>query len=194
MSEEIQCSKIEVRKMCLNQRRALGQQERKCKSKIIQQRLLDLQEFQKAKAVLLFLDFSDEVETLVLAEAALSLEKRLILPRCAPYGILIPIEVHNLMEDLELGTYGIREPKLTLEVEILAIDLVIVPGTGFDLQGNRLGYGGGFYDRFFMNLNPLIPRVALCFECQVISQVPVEKHDAKMTMLITDNEVYIFEL
>jgi len=94
---------------------------------------------------------------------------------------------------LESGAWEIREPKLVNgEVKPSEIDLIIVPGAGFDLQGNRLGYGGGFYDRFFMLLNPLTPRVALGFQCQVIEQVPVDKHDIKMTMLITENEVYRF--
>jgi len=194
MSEEKKSLKTEVRKMCLNQRAALGEEERKSKSRIIQQKLLDLPEFQKAKTVLLFLDFRGEVETMALAEATIALEKRLILPRCAPEGIMLPIEVRDLTVDLEPGAFGIREPKLALGVvEPSEIDLVIIPGSGFDLQGNRLGYGGGFYDRFFMHLNPLTPRVALCFECQVIAQVPVDKHDAKMTMLITENQVYKFE-
>jgi len=194
MNEEKKCLKTEVRKMCLNQRAALGEEERKTKSRIIQQKILDLPEFKKAKVVLLFLDFRGEVETMALAEATIALKKRLILPRCAPQGILLPIEVSDLTQDLEPGAFGIREPKLTLGVvEPLEIDLVIIPGSGFDLQGNRLGYGGGFYDRFFMRMNPSTPRVALSFECQVIAQVPVDKHDAKMTMLITENDVYKFE-
>lgn len=193
MSEEKHYSKAEVRKVCLNRRAALGKEERKSKSKIVQQKLLDSPEFQKAKAVLLFLDFRGEVETMALAEATIALEKRLILPRCAPHGILLPIEVCDLTRDLEPGAYGISEPKLSLGVvKPTEIDLVIVPGAGFDLQGNRLGYGGGFYDRFFMLLNPTTHRVALGFECQVIAEVPVDKHDVKMTMLITENEVYNF--
>jgi 5-formyltetrahydrofolate cyclo-ligase len=193
MSEEKFSLKTEVRKSCLNLRATLGKEERESKSKIVQQKLLNLPEFQKAKVVLLFLDFRGEVETMALAEATIALKKRLILPRCAPHNILLPIEVRDLTRDLEPGAYGIREPKLSLRVvEPSEIDLVIVPGAGFDPQGNRLGYGGGFYDRFFMLLNPATPRVALGFKCQVIAEVPVDKHDAKMTMLITEDEVYDF--
>lgn len=193
MNKEKQYSKTEVRKFCLNRRAALGKEEWKSKSKAIQRKFLNLPEFQMAKAVLLFLDFRGEVETFTLAETTLALGKRLILPRCAPGGLLLPIEVCDLTGDLEPGAYGIREPKLSLGVmEYSEIDLVVVPGAGFDLQGNRIGYGGGFYDRFFMRLNPLTPRVALGFECQVVAQVPVDKHDVKMTMLITENAVYKF--
>ena len=193
MSEDKQCSKAGVRKSCLAQRGALGEKERERKSKIIQQKLLNLPEFKQAQTVMLFLNFRDEVETTALAEATIACKKRLVLPRCAPRGILLLKEVHDLTADLESGAWEIREPKLTNgEVTPSEIDLIIVPGSGFDLQGNRLGYGGGFYDRVFMLLNPLTPRVALSFECQVIDQVPVDKHDVKMTMLITENEVYKF--
>ncbi|MFZ3132398.1 MAG: 5-formyltetrahydrofolate cyclo-ligase [Desulfosporosinus sp.] len=194
MSEEQQSIKADVRQACLFRRTSLGEKERKRKSVIIQQKLMDLQEFQLAQTVMLFLNFREEVETTDLAEATIAVKKKLVLPRCAPKGILLPIEVRDLIQDIELGAYGIREPKLILGVvEPLEIDLIIVPGSGFDLQGNRLGYGGGYYDRLFMLLNPLIPRVALGFECQVIPQVPVGEHDAKMTMLITENGVYNFK-
>jgi len=195
MSEDQQSKKAEVRQACLCQRTSLGEKERERKSVIIQQKLIDLPEFQMAQTVMLFLNFREEVETTALAEATLAGKKRLVLPRCAPHGILLPIVVRDVTQDIELGAYGIREPKLTLGVvEASEIDLIIVPGSGFDLQGNRLGYGGGYYDRFFMLLNPLTPRVALGFECQVIEQVPTDKHDARMTMLITEKKVYNFTM
>lgn len=194
MSEDEQCIKAGVRQACLCQRASLGEEERKRKSVIIQQKLMDLPEFQLAKTVMLFLNFREEVETTAMAEATIAGKKRLVLPRCAPQGVLLPIEVRDLGQDLESGAYGIREPKLALGVvEPSEIDLIIVPGSGFDLQANRLGYGGGYYDRFFERLNPLTPRIALGFECQIIPQVPVGKHDAKMTMLITENRVYNFK-
>ncbi|MHB8072997.1 5-formyltetrahydrofolate cyclo-ligase [Desulfosporosinus fructosivorans] len=193
MSEDQQSLKTEVRQACLCQRTSLGEKERKSKSEIIQRKLMDLPEFKLAQTVMLFLNFREEVETTAMAEATLASKKKLVLPRCAPHSILLPIEVRDLIQDIEPGTYGIREPKLTLGVvEPSEIDLIIVPGSGFDLQGNRLGYGGGYYDRFFMLLNPLTPRIALGFECQIIPQVPVGKHDALMTMLITENGVYNF--
>ncbi len=193
MSEDQLSIKAEVRQACLYRRTSLGEKERKRKSVIIQQKLMDLPEFQLAQTVMLFLDFREEVETTAMAEATIACKKKLVLPRCAPHGILLPIEVRDLIQDIEPGAYGIREPKLTLGVvEPSEIDLITVPGSGFDLQGNRLGYGGGYYDRFFMLLNPLTPRIALGFECQVIEQVPTDKHDAKMTMLITEKKVYNF--
>jgi 5-formyltetrahydrofolate cyclo-ligase len=193
MSKGQKSQKDEVRKANLGQRISLGKKERMRKSKIIQQRLMDLQEYRQAQTVMLYLNFREEVETTALAKATIDSQKKLILPRCASHRILLPLEVCDLEQDIEPGTYGIREPKLTLRVvEPSEIDLIIVPGTAFDLQGNRLGYGGGYYDRFLMRLKPLTPIVALGFECQVIGQVPVDRHDVKMTKLITENAVYEF--
>lgn len=193
MSKEKSLLKAKVRKSCLDQRANLGEEERKNKSWLIRQKVLDLPEYKQAQTVMLFLNFRDEVETTGLAETTLASKKRLILPRCAPNGILLPIEVRDLRVDIEPGIWGIREPKLNLgEVEPSEVDLVIVPGAGFDLQGNRLGYGGGYYDRFFMRLKPSVPRIAIGFECQIIEEVPVDKHDAKMNLLITENRVHYF--
>lgn len=193
MSKEKSLLKAKVRKSCLDQRASLGEEERKNKSWLIRQKVLDLPEFKQAQAVMLFLNFRDEVETTALAETTIASKKRLILPRCAPNGILLPIEVRDLRGDIEPGLWGIREPKLNLDkVEPSEIDLVIVPGAGFDLQGNRLGYGGGYYDRFFMLIKPSVPRIAIAFECQIIEEVPVDMHDAKMNRLITETNGYHF--
>ncbi|WP_088188086.1 5-formyltetrahydrofolate cyclo-ligase [Desulfosporosinus sp. FKA] len=194
MSKEISLQKGITRKSCLAQRASLGEKERDNKSYLIQEKVMALPEYKQAQTVMLFLNFRDEVETTGLAEAALAMKKRLILPRCAPQGILLPIEVRNLREDVEPGLWGIREPKLNLgEIEPSEIDLILVPGAGFDLQGKRLGYGGGYYDRFFMRIRPDVPRIAIGFECQIIDQIPVDDHDVKMTMLITEKNVYHFE-
>lgn len=188
-----QLLKTKMRKECLSRRASLQDQQRRLKSVSIQKKILDLPEFKQAKTVMLFLNFRDEVETTELAEATLALKKKLVLPRCAPNGVIIPIEVQDLNLDIEPGVWGIREPKLSKgEADPSKIDLVIVPGAGFDLEGNRLGYGGGYYDRFFMRLNPSVPRIAIAFECQIIDKVPIDQHDAKMTVLITENEIYKF--
>ncbi|AFM39835.1 5-formyltetrahydrofolate cyclo-ligase [Desulfosporosinus acidiphilus SJ4] len=194
MSEEKLLQKGISRKCCLAQRAGMGEKERHHKSRLIQEKILALPEYKRAQAVMLFLNFRDEVETTDLAEITLAMPKRLILPRCAPRGTLLPIEVRNLRMDLEPGRWGIREPKLNLdEIEPSEIDLILVPGAGFDLRGNRVGYGGGFYDRFFERLKPTVPRIAIAFECQVVDEVPVAEHDVQMTMLITEKNVYHFE-
>lgn len=182
-----------MRKVCLNRRAALEPEERAAKSLLIQQKLYGLKEFQEAKTVMSFLDFRQEVETTSIAELLIDQKKKLVLPRVAEHGIMIPLVVRDLEADIEPGAWGIREPKLcNEEVDPSEIDLVIIPGAGFDLTGNRIGYGGGFYDRFFMRLNPSVPKIALAFHTQVIEQVPCDKHDSKITVLVTEDDVYDF--
>lgn len=185
--------KAEARKLCLARRASLDENERQKKSAAITQKVMALPEYHKAQTVMLFLNFRDEVETTALAEATRLNGKKLVLPRCAPQGVLLLKEICDLTCDIEPGVWGIREPKLiNVDVDPSDIDLVVVPGAGFDLQGNRLGYGGGYYDRFFTRLPQSTPRVAIAFECQLMSEVPVDMHDAQMTMLITEQAVYDF--
>ena len=186
--------KKKVRKSVLAKRASLGESTRSSKSLLIQNKVLSMSEYEAAETVMLFLNFRDEVETTALAVETLAKGKRLVLPRCAPGGILIPLLVNDLDHDLESGMYGIREPKEEglVKAEAREIDFVLVPGAAFDLTGNRLGYGAGYYDRFFELLSPSVPRVAVAFACQVISQVPVAEHDKKMSFLITEEEVYQF--
>lgn len=191
--QSLNAEKAEMRAWCLRRRAALGEEDRSRKSGLILEKVWALPEFQKARTVMSFLNFRDEVETTVLAEAALAEGKRLVLPRCGSQRELLLLAVSDLRVDLERGTWGIREPRATLaEVEPSELEVVLVPGVGFDLQGNRLGYGGGYYDRFFQRLPTGTARIALAFACQIVRQVPVDQHDVKMTMLVTEKEVYQF--
>lgn len=186
--------KKRVRSLVLARRAALTEKERREKSLQIAEQVLSLPEYEQAQTVMLFLNFRDEVETTGLAEETLKRGKRLVLPRCAPQGVLIPALVRDLSRDIEPGTWGIREPKrdTLVEVDPTSIDLVIVPGAAFDEQGNRLGYGGGYYDRFFKRIRPEVPRVAIAFQTQILPEVPVGEYDQKISILVTEEGVQIF--
>ncbi|MFZ3373843.1 MAG: 5-formyltetrahydrofolate cyclo-ligase, partial [Desulfitobacteriaceae bacterium] len=121
--------KIKVRKSVLAKRASLGESTRASKSILIQNKVLDMSEYRAAKTVMLFLNFRDEVETTALAVETLARGKRLVLPRCAPKGILIPAIIEELERDLGLGMYGIREPKKEglVKAEAHEIDFVLVP-------------------------------------------------------------------
>lgn len=186
--------KKSLREATLTLRAALSEEQRSIKSQTIQDIVSNTQDFQEAQTVMLFLNFRDEVETTGLAQKVLELGKRLVLPRCAPKGILIPALIRDLRADIEPGTWGIREPKRENlhQVNPLDVDCVFVPGAAFDEQGNRLGYGGGYYDRFFERLMATTPKIALAFACQVVSKIPVEPFDKKVDMLITEEGITRF--
>lgn len=190
MSEE----KQSLRDKVLALRAALTPEERSYHSQRIQSIVTKTREFQEADTIMLFMNFRDEVETTELAHKVLDLGKRLILPRCASKGVLIPAIIEDLVRDIEPGMWGIREPRKEglREVDPVEIDCIFVPGAAFDAQGNRLGYGGGYYDRFFERVKEGTPRIALAFHCQLVDSVPVENYDKKINSLITEQGIMRF--
>ena len=187
--------KRSLREKVLAQRAALTPEEREVYSQRIRTRVSQTTEFQNASTIMLFMNFGDEVETTELAQHVIDSGKRLILPRCAPKGVLIPAWVKDLEKDIEPGRWGIREPKKEglWEANPEEIGCIIVPGAAFDAQGNRLGYGGGYYDRFFERVKEDIPKLALAFHCQMVDRVPVEHYDKKIHMLITEQGIMRFK-
>ena len=94
--------------------------------------------------------------------------------------------------DLEIGTFGVLEPKEECIRPVMPekLDIVIVPGLAFDLQGNRIGYGGGFYDGFLKGLSA--PKIALAYEWQIVNCVPSDEHDVKVDKIVTEDRIYSF--
>jgi 5-formyltetrahydrofolate cyclo-ligase len=124
----------------------------------------------------------------------MALGKRVCIPKALPKSReLIPSLLLDWGEDLDPGAYEIPEPRsgALRPIEASEIDLLIVPGVAFDLKGNRLGYGGGYYDRFFPLLRPQTPLVALAFELQIVSWVPVEEWDQQVHCIVTEERVIV---
>ena len=98
----------------------------------------------------------------------------------------------NLDEDFVSGPYGVMEPDVgkTKETDVNEIDMVIVPGLGFDYQKNRLGRGAGFYDRFLVNLTPSIKKIGIAFECQLLGDLPIHlQTDQKVDIVVSEKAV-----
>jgi 5-formyltetrahydrofolate cyclo-ligase len=95
-------------------------------------------------------------------------------------------------DDLTLSKYGLYEPQEEQQRPIppQEVDLAILPGVAFDLRGYRLGYGGGYFDRFLDSLRPDCPKIALAYDFQVVTQLPVEEHDTKVDIIITNSKTY----
>ncbi len=106
---------------------------------------------------------------------------------------MLPIQIDSLSDDLSESILGIREPADGMPIPLANIDMVIVPGLGFDTKGNRLGRGRGFYDRFLAHRDWAGVACGLALEDQVLDEVPVTDHDAKINMLVTDKAVRRFD-
>jgi 5-formyltetrahydrofolate cyclo-ligase len=159
------------------------------KSKAVAGQLEKLPFYREAGTIMFFLSFRSEVDTLGMVRDNLERGSRVLVPKTLPEErSLVPSQLLDLEGDLAPGYYDIPEPRQEAlrPVAPEEIDLLIVPGVAFDLQGNRLGYGGGYYDRFFERLRPGVPLVALTFELQLVSRVPVEEWDRSMDWIVTE--------
>ncbi len=181
-----------IRRRIIRQRDRLSQEEIAGKSRSIAEQLYALPVYRNARKVMFFITFGSEVDTRPMVEEAIKKGKMAFAPKAvAENRELIPSRILDRESDLAPGAYNIPEPTETTlrPIEPEAIDLVIVPGVAFDLKGNRLGYGGGYYDRFFKRLDPLTPLVAPAFELQLLQEVPVDKWDRRVDIIITEKRV-----
>ncbi len=187
--------KKELRSKIITARNRLCAEELRRKSEAIAENLFKMPAYRKSKTVMFFLTFGSEVKTLPMVEETIKMGKQALAPKALKNTRkMVPSLLLDLEADLEEGNYGIPEPKAEAlrPVDPKTIDLLMVPGVGFDMKGNRLGYGGGYYDRFFEHLRPDVPLVALAFELQIVERVPVEEWDRRVDYLITEQRVIKF--
>lgn len=179
--------KSDIRKELLRRRDQIPPEVRKTKNRMIRERLLSLDEFRNAGIIFFFASFSTEVDTAEMIKTSLSDRKRVVLPKVdKDKHELLLYEIQDL-GDLTPGYMGIPEPSSQKkQMSINDVDLVIIPGAGFDTSGNRIGYGGGYYDRLLSGLQKDIPVIAPAYEEQVIDLVPAAEHDKKVSIIVTD--------
>jgi 5-formyltetrahydrofolate cyclo-ligase len=187
--EKAMMARSALRREKLAARDRLAPEQRAAWSRLIRENLFGLAEVAGARHVMLYASFRSEAETMplfamfgsrgIVTSAPLTLvpEKRLLAYRVIDPGL-----------DLRPGYCGIPEPDSgrLVAVDPAGIDVVLVPGAAFDAGGGRLGYGGGYYDRFLAHVAPRALRVGLAFEMQVVDRVPVLEHDVRMQYLITE--------
>lgn len=156
---------------------------------------MSLPEYATASTVMFYVDVRSEVRTRHDLAAALDSDKTIIVPWCNEEGELELFRLDN-MDELEIGMYRILEPQEDLrrlpekQVNVEELDLIMVPGVGFDSRGARMGHGKGYYDKLLEHARPDTPLVALAFECQMFEEIPVAGHDVFMDKVITEERVY----
>lgn len=184
--------KKEFRKKVISDRNNQSYESLCKNSSIITQKILALDCIKAAKNIMLYLDFNNEVKTDELIVKLLSLGKTVSSPiTIKEEKKLIPSQIIDLKDGVKIGAYGIREPKpeCSPEVEIKDIDVVIVPAVAYDKDCYRLGYGGGFYDRFIERLREDAITVGIAFDLQIFDSVPKEDHDAQLDYIITESQI-----
>ena len=150
-----------------------------------------------AKTILLFLSAENEIDTLPLLETALEQGKKLFVPKLENDAPGLPVRIKFYRIDSsqgpwEKGPFNIREPMIRGNENLKAADfpaLVFTPGLAFDMAGNRLGRGKGFYDRFLSELKKREYQSAgLCMQLQIVPFIPTEKWDHKVDFLFSESE------
>ncbi len=143
--------------------------------------------FQDASTVMIYLSLHYELDTAEVIEQAWSQGKTVAVPRISwEQKTMEPVRIESLEEEFSVSVLGLRNPVSHAVLPLQKIDLVVVPGLGFDLQGNRLGHGGGYYDRFLCQPAVKAGRCGFAFDSQVVPGLPREDHDQVMEFLVTD--------
>ena len=151
--------------------------------------LVSLALFKEASTIMIFLSLPYEVETADAIEQAWSLGKTVVVPRTSwKQKTMDPVRIESFQDEFSVSTFGLRTPVFQVVVPLEEIDLVVAPGLGFDVQGNRLGQGGGYYDRFLCLPQLKASRCGFAFEEQVVECVPSEDTDQVMDFLVTDKQ------
>lgn len=181
-----------IRKELLNRRNSLPQEICEKYSKLIETRLLSLPIYQTADTLLIYASYNNEVNTYSIIEDALNHSKRVYCPKVLEPGVMKFYHIRSL-NDIVAGYRNIPEPIRTdciYDYKSSANTLMIMPLVGYDSHKVRLGYGGGFYDRYLQRF-PLIPKIALGYECQKYEPfLPSESTDIKPDYILTEEKLF----
>ena len=187
---EISVLKKRLRREALRRRRELSAGAVREKSSRIMGSIFSMNEWAEASLILFYVDSKDnEVETRGAIERAIREGRRVACPITnLATKTLVFSEIHGL-DELVPGCFGLLEPreKQAKPVEVADASLVIVPGIAYDGQCNRLGYGGGFYDRVLAEASA--PSVAPAYDYQIVDEVPMGEYDQLVDRIVTETRV-----
>lgn len=188
--------KASIRRDIISQRKALTQNEIFSYGSIFAERLFSLPEYQSADEVYVYASVNGEAYTSEIINIALSDGKRVALPVSVPRSSDMTFYYIKSTEDLSDGYMGIPEPAAVAERSDAAIPteaekaLIIMPGVAFDKDRNRLGYGGGYYDKYLASYgNFFISKIALAYDFQIVGKIKAEEHDIKPDIIVTPSQI-----
>ncbi|ADU29918.1 5-formyltetrahydrofolate cyclo-ligase [Evansella cellulosilytica] len=181
--------KRELRTKILDELASLDSSQVKKRTKQIHNQLFHFSEWTKAKVIGITISVKSEIDTFHIIQKAWEQGKVVVVPKCIPQNRQLIFYKITSFDQLEQSFYGLKEPNIH-EVEEIApkeIELLLVPGLVFDYRGYRVGYGGGYYDRF-LSVNS-IKTCSVCFERQLVKCIPNEHHDKRVNFIITEDRI-----
>ena len=202
-------NKKDIRKSVLALRDGISVKEKAQYDASIKEIILGMEEYRKADVILAYVSYRSEVDTTALIQQALADGKYVFAPRVS--GNEMEFWKITAMEDLQEGYRGIREPVQSIAfpdwIKESCKVMMWMPGAAFDKERHRIGYGGGFYDRYLNRLlrqseqtassdlawtqsgRFMLTTAALAYSCQILEQIPYEEHDIKPDLLVTEQGI-----
>ena len=180
--------KSTLRKKMIHTLEKMKSQEHQLKSILIRKNLLIEEKIKKSKVIGITLSAFPEVDTWSIIEELWGQGKRIVVPKCDPITRGMTFYEINTFDQLEVVYMKLKEPipSITHKVNSSQIDVLIVPGVIFDKNGYRIGFGGGYYDRYLSDYCGAT--VALAFDCQVVESVPIERFDMPVECILTETK------
>ena len=181
-------TKEDLRKQILYTRKMWHYEKRASAADAIQQNVLALPALQKADIVFCYVSTEFEISTRTILQWLWNNQKCVVVPLCLEKGKMCACQVKSYA-DIQPGKFGILEPKpYCKKIESSEISFAIVPALACDSQGNRLGYGGGYYDRYLANSS--IVCAGLCYDDFFYPALPAEPWDYKLQYVVTESKRY----
>lgn len=156
-------------------------------SLMISDKFVKLKEYKDTDKLFIYMSYNQEVNTKFIIKDCFEHNKSVYVPRVISKDCMKFYKISSF-DDLEDGYMGIPEPSINCEESINNNGLMVMPGLAFDFDKHRIGYGGGFYDRFLSD-NPDFVKVALCFDFQIYDHIPYEEHDYKPDVIISEKRI-----
>lgn len=177
-------NKNEIRKNIIKERNSLSNNFINEKSEIIINKLCEIINEKNLQNIMIFMDMKNEVQVTKLIN--IYPNKNFFIPKCFPKGVM-KINKYN-KDELIKHKFGYYESNSENYIHENILDLIIMPGVAFDENKNRIGFGGGYYDRFLLKFdkNKIPLTIAVCYDFQVIDYIPAENHDQKPDFIITE--------
>jgi 5-formyltetrahydrofolate cyclo-ligase len=174
-----------LRRQLLDRRATMMAEERQASDRAITERFLDLPEYRAAGTVLLYASYGSEVDTFAIARAAINDGKCVAYPLCNESDHTMKFLICR-PDELMPGYRGIPEPPEGFgEAETDGASVCVLPGLAFDREGHRIGYGGGYYDRFLEGFQGITVGLARF----LMDRLPYEPHDIPCKITVTEKEV-----
>lgn len=183
-----------IRKKVLDLRHNLKKEEKKRLDRIIYESVIENDLYINANKIFIYVSYNNEVDTIDIIKNSIDNNKSVYVPKInIEDKTMKSVEIHSLNE-LSVNKYGILEPNVVDKNNTEEkFDIIIMPGIAFDSDGNRIGYGGGYYDKYISNLNYDVVKVALAYNFQMVNCIKAEEHDIKVNYIFTDKEMIYIE-